>query len=93
MTVFDSLKHYGNSYEVKETRDFTPDEIAMVASNKVVNSDYGLSVCFFMKAGGQVYIPVSRDSVASVGDVVDLSKAKLLTLSREGSQDINRVEF
>jgi len=93
MTVFDSLKCYGNAYKVKDSRNFTPEEVNMVSSAKVINGEYGLSVCFFMKAGGTTYIPVSRDSVVSVGDTVDLTKAKLLTLSKEDSKDINRVEI
>lgn len=93
MNIFEGLKKYGNSYEVKDTRSFSPEEIEQVHSCKVVSSEYGMSVCFFMKAGGTTYIPLSRDSVASIGDIVDIHSAKLLTLSREGSEDITRVEI
>jgi hypothetical protein len=51
-----------------------------------------MSVCFFFKAGGQSYMPVSRDSNVEIGQSVDLTKAKVLTLSQEGSADIQRIE-
>ena len=45
-----------------------------------------------MKAGGQTYIPLSNDSALAVGDSVDLSKAQLLTLEKDGESDIIRVK-
>ena len=91
--IFDSLQTYGGSYSVDERREFTTAEKSMVSSAKVVLSQYGLSVCFFMMNGGQTYIPVSRDSSASEGDSVDLEKARLLTLSKDGQDKITRVEL
>jgi hypothetical protein len=46
-----------------------------------------------MKAGGQTFIPLSTNSTLGVGDSVDLTKAKLLQLHREGDADIYRVEI
>jgi hypothetical protein len=47
-----------------------------------------------MKDGCQKYIPLSRDSVASEGDVVDLKTAKLLKLKKDGTDEtIDRVEI
>ena len=42
--------------------------------------------------GGQTFIPLSSDSTLTVGDIVDLSKAKLLTLEKDGESDILRVK-
>ena len=84
---------YGGSWNVvaDKTRGFNEEELALIDRAEVVASEYGNSVCFFMKTGGQSYIPLSRSSSLTVGDSVDLSKAKLLTLHRDGSEDITRV--
>ena len=84
---------YGGSWNVIGSRDFNDEEKALISSAEVVLSEYGNSVCFFMKSGGQSYIPLSRDSSLAVGDKVDISKAKLLTLHRDGSEDITRVQI
>ena len=95
MNIFASLKSYANSFKVVgEPRLFSQEELNLVSNAKVVLSQYGLSVCFFMKDGCQKYIPLSRDSVASEGDTVDLSKAKILKLKKEGTDEtIDRVEI
>lgn len=92
MNIFESLNVYGGSWNVTNSRPFSEAEISAVKKAEVVPSEFGSSVCFFMASGGQTYIPLSRDSSLAIGDSVDLSKAKLLTLSREGSNDINRIE-
>ena len=94
MNIFASLKSYANSFKKVGTRDFSAEEVNLVNNAKVVLSQYGMSVCFYMKDGCQKYIPLSRDSVASEGDAVDLTKAKILTLKKEGSDEvIDRVEI
>lgn len=92
MNVFSSLTKYADNWKVVGEREFNSEEIAAVKSASVVSSQYGSSVCFMMKSGGQTYIPLSRDSQLAVGDSVDLSKAKLLTLHRDGDSDIMRVQ-
>ena len=92
MNIFSSLRVYAGKWAVKASRAFSEDEINAVDHASVVDSQYGNSVCFFMKSGGQTFIPLSTNSTLSLGDDVDLSKAKLLTLGREGDADIYRVE-
>lgn len=92
MNIFNSLRVYAGKWAVKASRAFSADEIEAVDHATVVDSQYGSSVCFIMKAGGQTFIPLSTNSTLALGDDVDLSKAKLLTLSREGDADIYRVE-
>lgn len=92
MNVFDSLRSYAASWNVKSSREFQPEEIQAVRRAEVVPSDYGNSVCFTMISGAKKYIPLDRDSTLSIGDSVDLNSAKLLTLGREGSSDIIRVK-
>lgn len=92
MNIFSALRVYAGKWNVKETRDFTQEEMDAIDTASVVDSQYGMSVCFFMKSGGQTYIPLSNDSNKSVGDTIDLKTAKLLTLGRQGESDIFRVK-
>lgn len=91
MNIFSSLQVYAGKWAIKARRVFNQEELAAVEKAEVVTSQYGNSVCFFMKNGGQSYIPLSQDSTLTVGDAVDLSKAELLTLEKSGESDIYRV--
>lgn len=92
MNIFSKLQVYAGKWNLKASRSFEAEEIAAVSKAEVVDSQYGNSVCFFMKAGGKTYIPLSNDSTLTVGDSVDLSKILLLTLEKEGEADIIRVK-
>ena len=92
MNIFSKLQVYAGKWNLKTSRSFEAEEIAAVNKAEVVASQYGNSVCFLMKAGGQTYIPLSNDSALAVGDSVDLSKAQLLTLEKDGESDIVRVK-
>ena len=83
---------YAGKWNLKASRGFNSEEIAAISKAEVVPSQYGNSVCFFLRAGGQTYIPLSSDSELTVGDTVDLSSASLLTLEKEGEADILRVK-
>ena len=93
MNIFSSLRVYAGKWAVSNSRSFAQEEIDAVDHATVVDSQYGNSVCFFMKSGGQTFIPLSTNSTLGVGDSVDLTKAKLLQLHREGDADIYRVEI
>lgn len=93
MNIFSSLRVYAGKWAVKASRAFSQEEIDAVDSASVVDSQYGMSVCFFMKSGGNTFIPLSNNSSAQVGDTVNLANAKLLTLGREGDNDIYRIEI
>lgn len=92
MGIFSSLQLYAGNWEVKAMRNFTPEEQSQVERAQVVESTYGLSACFFMKGGGQSYIPMSSNSKLGAGDAIDMASAKLVTLGRQGDNDIIRVE-
>lgn len=89
--IFSQLPVYAESWQVKDSRSFTSEEIEAVKSAEVVESQYGFSVCFTMLSGGRTYIPVDVNSSVSEGDVIDLKKARLLTLGKNGQADIYRV--
>ena len=90
MNIFSSLRMYAAKWSVKNTRNFTPEEIAAVRRSEVVASQYGNSVCFFMKGGGQTYIPLSKQSKLAVGDELNLKTAKILKLVK-GKDEITRI--
>ena len=91
MNIFSVLRVYPGSWYEKAKRAFTPEEIAMVSEAHVVDSKYGYSVCFVLKSGGYSYIPLDQDSPLHTGDSVDLTTAELVTLGKEGEDDIFRV--
>ena len=93
MNIFAGLQVYAGKWNVVDSRSFNDEEKAMISRAEVVASEYGNSVCFFMHAGGQTYIPLSNQSTLGIGDEVDINKAKLLTLHRDGSNDITRIDI
>ena len=79
---------------MKSERYFTQEEIDAVSQAIVVASQYGNSVEFTMKLGGRyTYIPLDKSSNITVGEIVDMKQAKLLTLEKEGESDIVRVKI
>ena len=92
VNIFSGLQVYGGNWNVVASRAFDSEEINAVKTASVVSSEFGKSVCFIMKSGGQTYIPLSNTSTLNVGDSVDLNTAKVLTLHRDGQEDINRIE-
>lgn len=93
MNIFSNLQVYAGKWAEKSRRNFSAEEINAVDSNVVVSSNYGLSVCFFMKSGGQTFIPLSNDATVGLGESVDLQKASLITLGKQGESDIIRVSI
>ena len=91
MNIFSALRVYAGKWQVKDTKKFSQEEIDLVDRAEVVDSQYGQSVCFYMKTGGMTYIPLDQNSSRATGDTVDLSKASLVTLSKQGEADIYRV--
>lgn len=93
LNIFSTLQQYAGKWSVVGSRNFTEDEINSVNQAVVVPSQYGNSVCFYMKSGCKTFIPLSTDSSLTVGEAVDLSKAKVLTLSKPGEANITRVSI
>lgn len=91
MNIFSSLRVYAGKWVLKASRAFSQEEQDAVSSATVVDSQYGNSVCFMMKSGGQTFIPLDQSSSLGIGESVDLSKAKLITLGKQGENDIFRV--
>ena len=92
MNIFSNLRVYSGKWSLKASRVFNQEELAAISSATVVPSQYGNSVCFMMVAGGKTFLPLDKSSALGVGENVDLNKAELLTLSKEGEADIYRVK-
>lgn len=88
-----STKHVSTEWIITSSRPFTEDEIMAVSSNRVVKSQYGLSVEFTMKKGGVTYIPLYRGSDDLIGAEIDLHIAEIFTLSKEGEKNIYRIDY
>ena len=93
MNIFSALRIYAGKWSEKNVRNFSSEEIAAVQQAKVVESQYGLSVCFTMVSGGSTYIPLDQNSSLGAGDAVDLTKAEVVTLQKQGEKDIYRVRI
>ena len=91
MNVFQVLRRYATKWQEKEVRNFSGEEIRDILSAEVVDSQYGYSVCFMMRTGGKTYIPLDESSTLSTGAKVDVHTALLVTLTKEGEDDIYRV--
>lgn len=89
--IFATLTRYASKWSPTGNRPFTQEEIDAVERVQIVASTYGNSACFFMKGGGQCYIPMSRDASKGVGETFDMKDARLLTLERDGDDPITRV--
>lgn len=93
MNIFASLKVYAGKWTEKEVRDFSAEEISAVTTAVVVPSQYGNSVQFIREEGGLSFIPLDQNANVGVGEVIDLTKAKLVTLEKQGEADIYRVRI
>lgn len=93
MSILDSVTMYNGSWEVSNTSSFSDEDKAQIKKARIVDSQYGLSVCLFMKNGQKGFIPLSNTSAGDEGDVVDLETAKIIQLKREGDKPIYRIEL
>ena len=89
--IFAGLKVYAGKWELKSVTKFTQEKVDLVDHVKVVESNYGSSACFFMKSGGTMYIPMSSDCVSQVGDTLNIEELEILTLCKQGEDDILRI--
>ena len=92
MSLFQDIKTYATGWAVKATSKMSASDVSAVEKAVVVDSKFGKSVCFYLKAGGQAYYPVAQDSQLSVGQTVDLNAVEVLTLEKSGEKDIIRIK-
>ncbi len=92
MGFLDKLRTYAGSWSEAGREKLSKAEVAQVESAEVVEGQYGLSMCFLMKAGGKKFMPLSRDSQLEEGDSVDIKSVDIITLERDGDDDIYRAD-
>jgi len=90
-SFFSAKKRYGVGWTPVDIRQFDEDEKSEINKAVVVTSEYGLSCCFIMKSGELVYQPMSRDSQKTAGEELDINSIKIITLSKPGYDDIERI--
>jgi len=91
MNIFKNLT-VGHPWKVKDSRYFTWDEANSVLYAEVVSSQFGMSVCFHLNTGKISCIPLSTNSVACIGDIIDPIEVKVITLYNDDTEII-RIEI
>ena len=92
MGFLDKLRTYAGSWSEAGREKLSKAEVAQVEFATVVEGQYGLSMCFVMKTGGKKFMPLSRDSQLEEGDSVDVKSVEIVTLERDGDEDIYRAD-
>lgn len=92
--IFGGVTIYNNKWQVKDEVALDAEDKAMFSSAKVVSSEFGKSVCFFLNGGGCQYIPMSNQGEQlAVGDSVNLDAVSIQVLTRPGDKDIMRAKI
>lgn len=77
-------------------KDLDPQGFKGIESAVVTEKEqeWGISrsICLTMKAGGQKYLSLSKDSKLKNGDEVDLDSIEIITLEKDGDEPIYRAD-
>ena len=93
MGILNALRLYRGKWQVKSIYQFDAADAADVKSAVVVPSEFGQSVCMTLHSGGTKYMPLSNTSRAVAnGENIDVKNTNVVTLGREGDDDIYRIE-
>ena len=92
MALFNDIKVYAGKWSVVKESPLSAEDAAMIASGVVVDSMFGLSVCFVMMAGGKTYFPVTSDSEVGAGSIVDINNVSIVELAKSGENNIIRLK-
>lgn len=86
-------KSYAGNWQIKSVEPMPQIDKDACQSAHVVESQYGLSVCFMMKAGNRFFKSLDTACDAKPGDAVNLDNVKVVILSRPGDADIMKVRI
>ena len=90
--LFASLTVYGK-WNVIEEAKLDAEDKALFSKAKVVNSDFGKSVCFFLSNGSGVqYIPMSTEG-EQLSVEVNLDAISIQVLAKPGEKNILRAKI
>ena len=92
MSLFGSIRTYNGAWSLKGSEKLGESDVKEIASAKVVDSQFGKSVCFALVSGQSKYIGLSRDCESiEVGTELDVNSIEIQTLDRLGDSDIFRA--
>lgn len=93
MGFLNSLTTYAQGWEVvgrESLKSLDPEGFKEIQSAEVTSKEQewgtSVSICMFLKGGGQKYVSLARDSNLEVGDKVDVDSIEILTLERDGEE-------
>ena len=91
----DYIDRNGIKWQVKNETVLDAEDKAKFESAKVVYSDFGKSVCFFLKNGkGTQFIPLStQGEQPAIGDNINLDAITIQVIGRTNEKDIMRVKI
>jgi hypothetical protein len=89
--IIKSLPNYSGTFKIKEVRPFVEEEIKKVWSATVVVEKDVNKLRLLLWNSIEVFIELQEGSTVKEGDVIDLKKAMLIILEREGDDDRVRV--
>lgn len=92
-SIFKSFKTYAESWKVVDVTKFEEDDVQEISQAEVIESEFGYSVCFTLRSGGKKYIPLEKESPAGLGDIIDVRKATIITLAKQGRENIHRIRI
>ena len=94
INLINTNKIYGLGWSVAESAPLSKEDVEAISSAVVVDSQYGKSMMFILKAGGSIYQPISnrKEGECTAGQTVPLKDIKLLRLTKSGEADIYRVD-
>ena len=94
-----SLITYAGKWEITDKELLSkvdPEGFKAISSAHIVETeqDWGISrsICLTLVKGGNKYISLSRDNDLEDGTEVDVNSIEILTLSRDGDDDIYKAD-
>ena len=93
MALPDDIKiHAGKLAIVKET-PLSKEDIESIEKGVVIKSRFGLSMCFYLKAGGRTYFPLTSDSKVRTGRIADINNIIVVELAKPGKDSTYRLKI
>lgn len=93
MSLFNSFQDYGKgSWTVESSQKLTASEKDQIKSAVVKDSQFGKSICFFMKSGGMKFGGLDPAANVGVGEEISLDKITLVSL-KQNDKSITRVNI
>ena len=87
-----SGKVYGEGWTVKNTEPMPAKVAEQIREVRVVQGDYGLQLCMFLKRGGQIYKKPAMDANFAEGQILKPEELTVVTLGKSGEEDIVRFK-